>query len=109
MNRLEVRPARTECWPEHWEIYTRRYNAYTTSSLEIISVKQECIPVGCIPSATVAVCWGGGVAPGVVSGPRGFLLQGVPPPGGCLLLGVVSQHALRQNPPLVDRQTGVKT
>ena len=31
--------------------------------------KQECIPVGCVPSAAVAVCWevicqGGGVCPG---------------------------------------------
>ena len=24
--------------------------------------KQECIPVGCVPSATVAVCWGRGVS-----------------------------------------------
>ena len=36
--------------------------------------KQECIPVGCVPSTTVAICWG---------------------QGG---LGVVSQHALRQTP-----------
>ena len=38
--------------------------------------KQECIPVGCVPSATVAVC-----------------SRGVPAPGECLLTGVVSQHA----------------
>ena len=45
--------------------------------------KQECIPVGCVPSAAVAVS-----------------------PGGCLLPGVVvSQHALRQTPPPVDRLT----
>ena len=25
--------------------------------------KQECIPVGCVPSAAVAVCWGGGCLP----------------------------------------------
>ena len=24
-----------------------------------IFLKQECIPVGCVPTATVAVCWGG--------------------------------------------------
>ena len=24
------------------------------------TIKQECIPVGCVPSAAVAVCWGGG-------------------------------------------------
>ena len=40
------------------------------------SVKQECIPVGCIPSATVAVCWG-------VHLPRGVYL-----PGECICLGV---------------------
>ena len=42
---------------------------------------QECIPVGCVPSAAVTV------SPG----------------------GVVSQHALRQTPSGVDRQTPVKT
>ena len=62
--------------------------------LNHISLKQECIPVGCVPSAAVAVCWG-------VSAPRGCLLWwwGWSAPGG-----VVSQHALRQTPP-VDRQT----
>ena len=49
--------------------------------------KQECIPVGCVPSATVAVC-GGGVYlfPGGVPGPRGVYLVpgGVPGPGGYL-------------------------
>ena len=34
--------------------------------------QEECTPVGCVPSATIAVCWG----------------------------GVVSRHALRQTPPL---------
>ena len=29
----------------------------------IILEKQECIPVGCVPSATVAVCYGGVPAP----------------------------------------------
>ena len=24
--------------------------------------EQECIPIGCVPSAAVAVCWGGGVS-----------------------------------------------
>ena len=37
--------------------------------------KQECIPVGCVPSATVAVVGGGCLVPGG-SGP-----------GGCLVLG----------------------
>ena len=30
---------------------------------EVIN-EQECIPVGCIPSAAVAVSWGGGCLPG---------------------------------------------
>ena len=32
--------------------------------------KQECIPVGCIPSATVAICWG-------CTWSGGYLVQGV--------------------------------
>ena len=28
-------------------------------------LKQECIPAGCVPSAAVAVCWGGGSSRGV--------------------------------------------
>ena len=82
--------------------------------------EQDCIPVGCVPPA----CWpsprmhcsGGGGAGGVCS--WGCLLPG----GECLLPGEVSapggvsaprgrllsQHALRQTPP-VDRQTRVKT
>ena len=37
-----------------------------------------------------------------------YWVEGVSGPGGCLPRGVVSQHALRQTPP-VDRHTGVKT
>ena len=44
--------------------------------------KQECIPVGCVPSAAVAVCW------------RGVSAR-----------GLVSQHALKRIPPPVDRMT----
>ena len=61
-------------------------------------LKQECIPVGCVPCAAVAVSPGGwGLLLGVsglgVSGP------GVSAPGGCLVLGgLLSQHALRQTP-----------
>ena len=51
-------------------------------------VKQECIPVGCVPSAAVAVCWGGGFYPG----------------GVCPGEGGVSQHVLGQTPPPYDRQ-----
>ena len=53
--------------------------------------KQECIPVGCVPSATVAVSrvrgGGGGVC---VSAPGGCLLPGgCVCSGGCLLRGGV--------------------
>ena len=70
----------------------------------IQNVKQECIPVGCLPSATVTVCcrgepgpggggvWSGGCQGGAWS--QGGLLQGVPGPGGvcsgeCLVPGGV--------------------
>ena len=46
-------------------------------------LKQECIPVGCVPSAAVAVCWGGGV-----SAQWGVCLEGGVCPGGCLPRGV---------------------
>ena len=57
---------------------------------------QECIPVGCVPSAAVTVSRGGGLLQGGlwgVSAPegvytRGCLLKGVSAPGGCLLRGV---------------------
>ena len=62
------------------------------------SFEQECILVGCVPSATVAVCWGmpapggacsgrcllsGGVCSRGVSAPRAWdaCSQGVPAPG----------------------------
>ena len=85
----------------------------------VCNEQQECIPVGCVPSAAVAVCWGGGACS-----------RGMPGRGGCLLLGgacsrgpysqgdawlgggcsqggsdpggVVSQHALRQTPLWTD-------
>ena len=47
--------------------------------------EQECIPVGCVPSATVAVCPGGGVFPGAGDVcPGGVCLPGecTPPPRG---------------------------
>ena len=48
--------------------------------------KQECIPVGCVPSAAVAILWGGLCLPGRVSAsgvfaqgclPRGYLPKGL--------------------------------
>ena len=56
--------------------------------------KQESIPVGCVPSAALAV-GGGGVCPGGEVSAWGVSAW------GCLPRGV-SQHALRQTPP-VDR------
>ena len=41
-----------------------------------LKVKQECIPVGCVPSAAVAISWGGGQVL-----PRGCLPRGVYPGG----------------------------
>ena len=95
-------------------------------------VKQECIPVGCVPSAAVAVCWGvcpGGCLPrgntwgmsaqgvsawggvcragwllGDVCWEGGCLLGGVCP-GGCLPRGCVSQHAPLADTPPVERMT----
>ena len=71
--------------------------------------EQECIPVVCVPSTTVAVCQGEGLLGGD-SCSGGCLVWGVPGLGGvssvgclvwggCLLPGVVSQHALWQTPP----------
>ena len=66
---------------EHNELCTLGQN-------QEIVVKQECIPVGCVPSAEVAVSgrgcltrvvclpWGGCVCPGCVC------------PGGCVCLGI---------------------
>ena len=86
--------------------------------------KQECIPVGCVPSATVAVCWGGVPAQGgylVVGGVPDPGRGGVPVPGvcvpgpggvpgprGCTCPGA-GVPAQAFPPPPVDRQTGVKT
>ena len=59
-------------------------------------LKQECIPVGCVPSAVAAVSGGGvGVLPG-----GGCASQVGVLPGGVYFGGMVSQHAQRQTPPL---------
>ena len=111
---LETRP-RTEAFIIHVSsLCTFRCRAEGRCSTSMTShykrahrfSKQECIPVGCVPSATVAVCWGGACSRGGGSAPGGCACSG----GGvcsCSLgggfwsrgVGVVSQHALRQNPP----------
>ena len=60
---------------------------------------------GCVCSRG-GLLWGGVCSWGVVCS-RGCLLQGGVCSGGCLFLGlgVVSQHALRQTPPPVNRMT----
>ena len=63
------------------------------------NTEQECIPVGCVPSAAVAVCWGG-----CVCSWGGCLLQGVSAPGGYLPQCMLGYHTAH-----VDRHTGVKT
>ena len=103
------------------------------STLEIVFrqlYKQECIPVGCVPSAAVAMsipaCTGqGGVSQNAL-GREGCVYssmhlacgvcipactgQGGVCPWGCLPIGCVSQHALGQtHPPWTEWQTGVKT
>ena len=67
--------------------------------------KQECIPVGCVPSATVAVCRGVPAPGGCLPAPGAGRVPG--PGGDVCSRGVVSQHALRQTPPvnrMTDRQ-----
>ena len=56
-------------------------------------MNKECIPVGCVPSAAVAVCCGWGVCPGGCL-PRGVSAQGSVSAQGCvcLLRGWVSAH-----------------
>ena len=50
-----------------WMVWIKRYvriditlSVYFLKFLCNSFFKQECIPVGCVPSATVAVCWGRG-------------------------------------------------
>ena len=64
---------------------------------------QECIPVGCVPSAAVAVCWGGVSARGCLPGgclPGGVCLEGVCPGG-------LPKCMLGYTPPPVNRMTDV--
>ena len=65
--------------------------------------KQESIPVGCVPSAAVAICWGwesaqGDVCPGVSA-------WGGVCPGGCLSRGCIPACTEADTPPPVNRMT----
>ena len=88
----------------------------------LTNTKQQCILVGCVPSATVAVCWGEGgacsraevSAPGAgVPVPRGCLLRGgwgcllwgVPAPGGSAPGWGCGISACTEPDPPVDRMT----
>ena len=53
-----------------------------------------------VPGPSGGVYLGGVPGPGGVSGPKGCLFWGASAPRGVSALGVVSQHALRQTPPL---------
>ena len=47
-----------------WKLVPQQINHYRQTQFwfnQWSSILQECIPVGCVPSAAVAVCWGGGV------------------------------------------------
>ena len=71
--------------------------------------KQECIPVGCVPSTAVAISLGGwGVCPG------GYLPRGCAYPGVCFPRRVSGQGGClpggsARHPPWTESQTGVRT
>ena len=71
-----------------------------------ILVRQECIPVGCVPSAAAAICRGGGC----VCFPGGLCFQGVLPRGDvCASRGCGIPACTEADTPPVDRHTPVKT
>ena len=86
--------------------HTSQVNAFNISHNGVIHVQllwsymlQECLPVGCVPSAAVAVCWWG-CLPARVWLPRGCL------PGGCVY---PNMHCRRHPTPLwTEWQTSVK-
>ena len=79
-------------------IYNTLANISIHGSRQTTNIKkQECIPVGCVPSAAVAVsgvggvCLGGCLPRGELSAQGGCLSKGVvSAQGGCLPKGVVS-------------------
>ena len=69
--------------------------------------KQECIPLGCVPSAAIAVCWAGCLPGGRVSArgvPRGVSAQRVSTQGGVCPGGSAPVHAGIHPPIQNDRQ-----
>ena len=77
----------------------------TYGQMDRQNYRKECIPVGCVPSAAEAVCWGclllGVCCTGGVSAPGGVWY------GGCAPRGVVSQHTLRQTPLWTDMRKNI--
>ena len=76
-------------------------SSFNTSDIRKLVKQQECILVGCVPSAAVAVCW-------AVSSRRGVSAQGVSAQGeclprGCLPGGVYPSIHWGRHPAPVDR------
>ena len=84
--------------PRLWTVIIHKLNGFLTN----FSYEKEYIPVGCVPSAAVAVCWG-------LSSQGG---GGVVCPGGCLPSGGVYPVGYLPDtppPPWTEWQTLVKT
>ena len=103
------------CYPKKLSWMAKNLFGKVYHSQQSVFCKQECIPVGCVPYATVAVCWEGvGVCSGEVCSrgvpaPGGEVGMGVSAPGGVPApRGAVIPACTEADPP-VDRQTGVKT
>ena len=75
--------------------------------------KQECIPVGCVPSAAVAICWGCLPQCMLEYTPPDLGLDTIPLPWADTSPGPGPRHTTgpgpRHPPPPVNRMTGVKT
>ena len=112
------------CGQNDWQMPLKTLPSATSVVGGYYIQKQVCIPVRCIPpvcclylpactvqgrglSALGGVCFGGCLLPGGVLSQWGCLLPGGVCSGGvvCFCRGCVSQHALRQTPPPVNRMT----
>ena len=98
----------------HTDTQTRKVGRLTPSWRPTLvsplwkKIQQECIPVGCVPSAALAVWWGGGGAQGGVCPvgvsdqrgvfPGGIVCLGGVYPGGCLPMGRVSAWGVHHPP-----------